>query len=342
MQVVESSTRVLMLSTNSWANRPSQFVAFLSSLMWLSTAAWCAEASCTESVYQGFDSRLTLDLVGRLPTDRDGIRGFEVARGKPLVAFSHRLLGIESDALVSMPSLDSIEALTVDAAGRPRLQSTRGIQTIGASQLQPDTVLSQVVAGRLFNSGNNVFVDAVTKDRSVQFLARQLDGKSIPIVSAKGELRTASWNAIGLAAIVEETLLVWQAGGRELVRLRTDVGLRSARDACLLGPRRAVVALPHVVVLITDKAQIVLVAFAGRCRWADGVLYLLDERYGLIWSVRGIDKIGNALDDAAYAAMIIRALPKDATEANPRFLEAARILGCEKARRLFADRVGSN
>jgi hypothetical protein len=319
-------------STTRWPSLACLLVLSLSSV----TLAVHSFASCTDSLFVGFDSRLATELLARLPSSQDPIRGFEIVNGKPVVAFPHRLLAFAPDQLASFPSLDPIEGISADGAGRLRLQSPHKISIVRASQIEPDVSLSGTTAGHLLDSGNPLLLEARSDDQRVRFIARRPDGASLPLMTVPGQFRTASWNRAGLAAVVGDTLLVWPAGARQAVRLASDIGLRSAQDVCLVGPDRAVVTLPHVVLLVTSKTQLVLVGIPALCRWNQGTLFLLDRHSGMIWTVKGMEKLGDPASDAAHANELLRAIPKTAAADDSRFLEAARILGCNKAEALLS------
>lgn len=300
------------------------------------------DISCNQSVYAGFDSRLATEVVGRLPPDSTSIQGFEIVNARPLVAFRHQLMALARNETASLPSLEPIDGIAVDAAGRVHLQYQSRISTVGTVQVESDANLSRTVTGRLFDSGNPLFAEARTEGNLVRFIARNADGRALPIVTVPGKLRAASWNSVGLAAVVGDDLFAWPGGSKKFLRLASDPGLRSAIDVCMVSQDRVVVALEHVVLLVSPNTRLVLVGFPARCRWDKGVLYLLDGQRGIIWTVRGVDKLGNPEQDTAYATSLIRALPREAQENNLRVLEAARILGCRKTRALMSSAFKAN
>lgn len=248
-------------------------------------------ATCSNTVYLGFDSRLKPDLIGRLPPTKEQVQGFEIVRGRPMVVFPGRLVAFGAQESVSYTSQESILGITTDSTNHIRLQTANGIQVLKDSGFELDAKLTSTVKGHLSNSGNGVFLETTEKDSQVHLVARRNDGTALPIANINGELRTVSWNEIGLAVIVDNSLFVWEAGTSQLVRLKTDIGFQAARNVCLVGPRRAVVALPHVVVLVTEDTQTPIVGFTARCGWTNGILYLLDERGGLVWTITGLQQL---------------------------------------------------
>jgi hypothetical protein len=79
----------------------------------------------------------------------------------------------------------------------------------------------------------------------------------------------------------------------------------------------------------------------ARVRWTNNALYVLDERLGLLWKVSGLEQLGTAESDKAHAMTILKQLPAGASETDSRFLEAARIVGCEGARALRGNARGA-
>ena len=330
------------MATTTIVSTERKLVWIVSVLLVLGFWAFDLFASCSTTVYLGFDSRLKPDLVGRLPATKEQVQGFEIVRGKPLVAFPHLLLAFGSDKSVSFTPPDTIVGLTADSTDHIRLQTANGVQMLKESGFEPDTRLTSTVEGHLSNSGNSVFLDTSEKESQVHLVARRDDGTALPVANVKGTLHAISWDELGLAAVIDNSLFVWEIGGPEFVRLKGDVGLQLARSVCLVGPRRAVVTLPNVVVLVTEDAQTPIAGFTARCAWAHSILYLLDERGGLIWSVTGLEQLGKRSADQAYAMKLLGELPANADENAPRFLEAARILGCEEARKVRGATSTSN
>lgn len=157
----------------------------------------------------------------------------------------------------------------------------------------------------------------------------------------KGTLHAASWNDVGLAAVVDNSLYVWEAGSKNVVRLLTDQGLSAAKDVVLVGHNRAVVSLQATVVLVTDEAMTVVTGMTrARCRFQQDVLYLLDDETGLIWTLCGLNQLGNKKDDHSYAADLLKEAPRDsAAESSVQFREAARIIGCDGAKRQLTSAI---
>jgi hypothetical protein len=79
-----------------------------------------------------------------------------------------------------------------------------------------------------------------------------------------------------------------------------------------------------------------LVGLTGRCRFSEGTLYLVDERFGPVWALRGIEKLGGKAD-REYATRLAKNLPSDTSSGSAEYGVAVRILGCA-----YMDRVRVN
>ena len=108
------------------------------------------------------------------------------------------------------------------------------------------------------NVGSPVFVEVRAHQGVLQFLARNRNGAPFLIASIKGTLHAASWNDIGLATVVGDSLYVWQAGAKNMVRLLTDKGLSAARDVVLVGLNGGWLHIKTTVVLITNETMTVV------------------------------------------------------------------------------------
>ena len=94
--------------------------------------------------------------------------------------------------------------------------------------------------------------------------------------------------------------------------------------------------------MVSRETTSVLVNMSARIRCAGDTLYLLDLKTGVIAKATGADKLGHKdAGDAQYARDLISNLPQNVTERNPKFLEAARLLGCRQARELAKKRINS-
>jgi hypothetical protein len=296
--------------------------------------------NCERRAYAGLDSRLEPKVVGALPNANDHVVGFEVVNHLPMIALQHQLFGFRRDGVSGLSVSSNITGISVGNVSELLIQTDRGVEKIGEPDLRVEPTLTKSVHGRLYNSGNPIFVEARAKRDLIQFVARNRNGGSLLIASFKGIFRAASWNAIGLSVIVDDSLYVWEAGGKQIVRLLTDKGLQTARDVVLVGPNRVVIALSATLVLVTHETITVIIGLrADRCRFADGLLFVLDHDKRAIWAFRGIEKLGTIAGDRTHAIELLKQAPAKEGEDSFQFREAARILGCEKARDLFRQQL---
>lgn len=296
---------------------------------------------CGQRIYRGPDSRLKAHILGKV--SRGSVVGFEILNHRPVIALPHSLLAMEKNTVVELPIPQTIKAISVSGGHDLLLQTDAGIAKGGDQAFMIDHRLTRAIRGRLYSSGSQVFLEVRTRLDFVQFVARRLNGQSFTIATMKGPFRAASWNQYGLAAVVDDSLFIWDAGSKNVVRLLSDHGLNSARDVALVGPARAVVALGNIVVLVTSETMTVVApASAARCRFGAGILYLLDTGTGIVWAIDGLDRLGSKAGDLSYARTLIRNLPNDANEKSAQFREAARMVGCDAALHELAEATAGN
>ena len=283
-----------------------------------------AERSCIDQAFRGFDTRLNVDIAGKVPVAEAPV-GFELVEGRPVVAFSHRLIVIDGKRLIAQPSLDAIQALTVDANGRVRLQANNTVRLFGPDRLVDEGRVAE--GGLIHNSGAPTYLlTASAADRTRVVFAGE--GTAAAALDFTGRLTRASLNAVGFAAIIGDALVTWTPGSTTVDTLALDIGLRQAIDVVLIGPNRVVVALPNVVVLVTDRTRIVLGGLSARIRWKEGTLYALDQTSGIVWTLTGLEAIGVPEKDRERARQLAG---QAASAAAPEYLEAVRLAGCKVA-----------
>jgi hypothetical protein len=304
----------------------------------LTSGSASTATSCEQHFYAPADGRLVPHLLGQVLRSGGPVVGFEIVRARPLVATAHQLLGFTEKGVNEMTVPQTVTGLSLMGASRVELQTSAGFQTVGQAAIALDQPMTELVHGRLYGSGSTVSMEVRARQGVLEFLARSENGAAFPIAAFRGQLRAASWNAFGLAAVVGESLYIWQPGAKNVIRLLTDRGLVSARDAVVVGDNRVVVALRNTVLLVTPETIIVVSALPlSRCRFDNGTLYVLEESNGLIWSFQGLEKLGTKQADRTYAQDLLKqaaGLPAKQSEAQTQ--EAARILGCEEVRKAVA------
>jgi hypothetical protein len=291
-------------------------------------------AACSSVAYRGFDSRLEVEALGRVATQGERVTGFEVSNGRPVVSFERRLVALDGERQLALPSIDAIDAIAVDAEGELWIQQGTRLRRVAKDKLE--TVRAVAASTRIHNSGHALFLESESRGEATRLTIRTADDRGAlpPFHIQGGKAATVSWNPVGVAAVVADSLLTWTAGSKNVNALRNDRGFRAANDVTLIAPNRAVIALPNTLALVTDRGATVLALIRARVRWSNGALYVFDENWGVIWKIAALDRIGAAGADNAHAATLLRALPPAALESHVNFLEAARLVGCEGARAL--------
>jgi hypothetical protein len=296
---------------------------------------------CNEAPYGGFDGRLSVVPIGKVPIQGDHVVGFEVVGDKPVVAFPHRLLAVTPKGLVSWTSLDEVAHVAADDKARVLIQTNKGISSAGRGQsLEPVTALTNANHGEIFDSGNiNVLSLVKGSSANPTFVSIRPNGTSGSSLELHDPVRAVSWGTQGLSLIAGYALMEWPTGSSKISLLGADTGFAQAQDTCLLGPDRIVVALPNLVAVVSKETTSIIVNMSARVRCAADTLYLLDLKTGIIARATGADKLGYKDANVKYARDIISTLPHGVTERNPNFLEAARLLGCKQARELVGNRL---
>jgi hypothetical protein len=73
-----------------------------------------ANPGCDSHLYRAIDSRLEPHIVGLLPKTSQPVVGFEVVQDRPLVAFSHLLLGFKRDGVAELPVSQVLKGLSYE------------------------------------------------------------------------------------------------------------------------------------------------------------------------------------------------------------------------------------
>lgn len=285
-------------------------------------------STCDRPLYRGFDSRLEVTLVGILPPGTDSITGFEIVDDVAITSFSRRIIALSSDGqMAAVPVIDGILSMSVDGAGIVRIQTPKAILRLGDSGLSADPLAA---AGIVMGSGGPSLMES-RWHAGTATLSALSSGRMdrFPIVTLDHQVTAASWNDEGLAMIAGRRLLAWEHGGRDLVELSADEGLASARDVCLVGSRRALVASKRAVILVADGRWSPVAVMKARVRWNGRSAFLLDEVARQVWRIDGLAAIGEAAADAARARALVEIWRQDRSEERP-ILEAARLAGCEQ------------
>ncbi len=301
------------------------------------TAIAGAQEACQKNTYREYDSRLKAVRVGTVPLAGQPVVGFEMVPGGFIVATTHHIFRSRSNSIHNTISLDRIIGISVNAQGDIIVQRPNGLVTISEDGIfSPIKSTTLSPRGRLINSGNDLYVDAVARGVGFDLSLRKADGHTLPFLEIDEPLRTLSWNSGGLSAVVGHSLIVWPDGDRKATLLANDAGLVYATSSCFVDSSRALVSIGDFTALVTPTSQLVIAGVRTHCSNSKANLFLLDDHGGVVWQIAGLSALGDRKLDADYAAELIRRLDTHSAEADPRFLEAARIIGCIQANALRA------
>lgn len=312
-------------------------------------------ADCVESLFAGFDSRLSLEIAGRLPADSGEARDLLVSQGSPIVLTSSALFALKESGSSGSNNIlarfvgDELTELADDEGEFPGdaklVLSSSDYPYIRATghniAIKPGTdpvfeyVLSPIAESAtavLVNDGADTYLMVGQGDGVARYVALNRAAETFPIAEIEGWHTAASWNSEGLVAAVGPSLFTWHAKDATMHRLASDNAFLEARDVSLIAPGKAVVCLRSMVTLITAENWLVLAGIPALSYWDGTNLYLLDMRAGIVWRVAGVENLGSTEDDLRHADQLLIDAAKSETPHNyPGYKEASRILGCEEA-----------
>lgn len=294
----------------------------------LAVNLWAGD-TCDATLFKGFDSRLQVEVIGALPNEPLRMVGFEIAEKSAVVAYPHRILAYSKERVAGAPSLDVIRGICLDSTLKLHVVTSKGLRQIGPDHLIDDQVTLPQDAF-IASSGRETFLIARQDQQHTELLLSGFRGGTLKLAKIPGTLQAASWSSLGMTAAIGGRLLAWDGQGTQLISLSSNLASERIQDLCLVGKERVVIALTHAVFLITPDSRTVIAGMNARCRWSDGVLYLADQDRRIIWSVRGLEKMGTRKLDVDHARSLVLSL--GSAEAASQFLEASRIVGCRQAR----------
>src|SRR5581483_11542522 len=166
-------------------------VTGLLALLPFSVYSLAAVASCMDSQYIGFDSRVTARIIGRLPVTDDLVAGFAVAGGRPVVLLGKRLLiydsGVPREIALPYPAT----GLSVDSRERIRIQHGETVDLVTTDTVTTDPEI--ISKGKLFGSGRPVLLDTYAEDGVQKFILERSKDDIFGLAGARGDFRAAFW-----------------------------------------------------------------------------------------------------------------------------------------------------
>jgi hypothetical protein len=250
-----------------------------------------------------------------------------------VVAYPHKLVATREANSAVVPSLPVIGGLISAKDGKIRIQTGDSIKLLSGGSFRLDSAFHSNGAF-LYGDGTSLFLRANPGPKEVRFDAVRTDGKTLHLFSVPGKFLLASWNELGLATIIDNSLVTWRQGASSVSVMATDPALGKARSACLVGDDKVVVTLRNMVVMYSQGRRTILVGMRARCTWTGTGLFLLDERRGFVWKLSGIEDVGNPQKTEIYIDRLIStAATSESPQESSTFLEAARFVGCREASR---------
>jgi hypothetical protein len=288
----------------------------------------------------GFDSRLQVLQGERLPVGAEPIADFQIVDGSPTLVAGRELVIFDKEQVLRLQT--PFQAAGIVSNGSPDLvvMEAKQFYQYGSAGWAPSKRLPAVLAGSIHNSGAPLPLLTITDADTTGFLVFRGVDSTLPIARVQGKLHAVSWNTAGLAAIVGSSLVTWEAGGSELRTLQTDQKLAGAQDICFLGAGRVLVSTKREVYLITRSNSLAVFGAPASCRFSGGMVYFLDAVNRMIWTVSGIEHIGQQANDRSHALGLLDKAVDTAYQRDPNYLEASRILGCQEARKQLAIQHG--
>jgi len=284
--------------------------------------------SCEHKLLVGFDSRLKVELIKALkPSKKPSVDMVHYGKNAIMIAYPNRLIGISQGEMAAIPSLAKISHIASSSSGSLLARTNRGFWFLTEKGLKK-TAMDQKKVIAVFGDNGKVLLMVENENDSVKLNAVNESGEFLPIIKDQGHFRTGDWNENGLAWVSGDALYFWDSRKKILESLMSDKALRGVRDVCAVGDKKVLVMTEKLSLLVTQKGVSIVAAFSGQCSAGSDQLLLFDDHAGLLWSIDGIDQLGDFAADKKFAYKLLS--EKGGAQKMANRLEAERILGCEK------------
>jgi hypothetical protein len=283
---------------------------------------------CGGQVYKGFDSRLTGELLTRIPEATKDFVGLEVDGKQVFIATATGVFMISDGKVARTRSSEPLDAIAVDGQGDLLMQSRRTIRILPRVSGKAFSVPGETIAGRIIGSGADSFLETRrdATGRTELIARRTSDFAGFQLLTLQGDVGPLAWTPAGLAAIVDGGIVTMDRKDAGVGAIDRDRGYTEATGISRLSDGRVVVSLKNLLMLTTGTTRLVLAAIHGATRAADSSLVVFDRETGYVWRVTGLEKVGDAAADKRHAEQLLSQWKQNRdTKAG---LEAARILGC--------------
>jgi len=288
-----------------------------------------AAVPCGGRIFTGFDTRLSVEIVGRVPpSPTDRFVGLESDGQQVFVATEHRLMMLQAGKPAAASTLpEPLVGMAVDEHGNLFLQFAHSVRVVPRSKGATATIAAENGLGPLRGSATNGFLEVTrTANRARLSIRRTTDLAAFPIADVAGRLGPVSWTPAGLAAVVDNSVVRLSRRDERLTVLDEDTGFAHAGDIALLPDGRAIVALEHVLLLTDGRSRLVIAGAHAAVRASGPAVIVFDKNSGFVWRVSGLDKVGVPALDMRHAEELLRQWRQSGDERVG--LEAARIAGC--------------
>jgi hypothetical protein len=255
--------------------------------------------------FRAFDSRLRVQIVA-LGQDTRASSFRPIGGGGLWFNYGDRILLRTAEGYATLKPPVPLRDLVVLEDGSSWAVSASGLMRIEQDgAFTPGPLLP--AGARLAGGGGKTFLVAREEGGRSLFTILRPDGAQTELASIPGALHAFDWGPDGLFAIVGESLYYAGIGDRNLLRLRSHAGLAQVEQIVGLGPRRALLAFPLVVALLSDSYVVPVVVVSAEVRRLGDHVFFRDRHGGLIWMADGWSQLGDPARDAAYVKELLAA-----------------------------------
>lgn len=284
---------------------------------------------CNGKVYRGFDSRLTGELLARIPEATKDFVGLEVDGKQVFVAARDAVYAVDAGKVAVTRSDEPLQGIAMDRQGDLLVQSRQTIRIIPRSPGKPFSAPGESITGRIVASGADSFLEIRDEaDNRTRLIAhRASDFAPFQLATLQGVRGPIAWTPTGMAAILDSGVMVMALKDSSLVGVDRDRAFGDATGITQLPDGRIIVALKNLLLITGKEGRLVLAAIHGAVRPAGSSAIVFDRSSGYLWQVSGLDKVGNTAADRRHADDLLSRWKKSGDVQSG--LEAARILGCQ-------------
>lgn len=265
--------------------------------------------------YLGFDSRLEAEpLFRHSPPQQTHF----VAGSKGLLFVSPgSLVWREGSSAAKILLPGGVRSALTDAAGDLWLDVGSGLARLGAKGFE-NALFEPGDKTRFFSSGASRMLRTTEASGAVTFAVVDATTRDSPgLLTMPGELRCAEWSDNGLAAVVDDTLLVLRSGAKAPQLLDKSDAYKDCFGLLLLDDGRVLVAVDHALLLTAERYRHVVAVMRARLARRSTDIFVSDQRNGIVWQVRGTERVGPRAKDLEHAQRLNAKALVDCGPASP-------------------------